>query len=254
MRSARKVIAITFGAVAWWLVSCRDVPAPEGGVASLAPLRLPSPGVVAGDTMRDSVGLAAPLTVVAYAVNGDTLKNVTASFVALDTGAHISGVWLIGDSVGKTVRVIGSAAALQTQPVSVKITASPDTMVPADSTLHHPKTYSLNTGDTIVNTADLATIVRHRPATGVEAVVVRYSILRAPGGDPAKGPTLLLLNGSTPSNRDTSDANGRAARTARLRLLAKDTVAVDTAIVSATSSYRGRTLGLVTFVLVFTRQ
>jgi len=170
-----------------------------------------------------------------------------------DTGAHVSGVWLIGDSVGKTVRVIGSAAALQTQPVSVKITTSPDTMVPADSTLHR-KTYSLITGDTVVNTADLATIVRHKPATGVEAIVVKYSILRAPGGNPAKGPTLLLLNGSTPSNRDTSDASGRAARTARLRLLAKDTVAVDTAIVSATSSYRGRTLGLVTFVLVFTRQ
>ena len=253
MRSARKVIAVTFGAVGWWLASCRDVPAPEGGVASLAPLRLPSPGVVAGDTMRDSVGLAAPLTVVAYAVNGDTLKNITASFVALDTGAHVSGVWLIGDSVGKTVRVIGSAAALQTQPVSVKITTSPDTMVPADSTLHR-KTYSLITGDTVVNTADLATIVRHKPATGVEAVVVKYSILRAPGGNTAKGPTLLLLNGSTPSNRDTSDASGRAARTARLRLLAKDTIAVDTAIVSATSSYRGRTLGLVTFVLVFTRQ
>src|SRR6266550_50114 len=253
MRSARKVIAVMFGAVGWWLVSCRDVPAPEGGVASLAPLRLPSPGVVAGDTMRDSVGLAAPLTVVAYAVNGDTLKNVTAIFVALDTGAHVSGVWLIGDSVGKTVRVIGSAAALQTQPVSVKITTSPDTMVPADSTLHR-KTYSLITGDTVVNTADLATIVRHKPATGVEAVVVKYSILRAPGGNPAKGPALLLLNGSTPSNRDTSDASGRAARTARLRLLAKDTVAVDTAVVSATSSYRGRTLGLVTFVLVFTRQ
>ena len=73
-------------------------------------------------------------------------------------------------------------------------------------------------------------------------------------GNPAKGPALLLMNGNTPSDRDTSDAGGRAARTARLRLLAKDTVAVDTAIVSATSSYRGRTLGSVTFVLVFTRQ
>jgi len=252
MRGARKVVAV-FGAVAWWLVSCRDVPAPVGGVLSLAPVRLPSPGLVAGDTMRDSVGLAAPLTVVAYGVNGDTLKNAIASFVALDTGAHVSGAWLIGDSVGRTVRVVGSVATLQTQPVSVKVTTSPDTMVPADSTLHR-KPYSLKTGDTVVNTADLATIVRHRPATGVQAVVVKYSILRAPGGDPSKGPTLLLFNGSTPSNRDTSDAGGRAARTARLRLLAKDTVTVDTAIVSATSSYRGRILGAITFVLVFIRQ
>src|SRR5712691_4014399 len=133
MRGARKVVAVTFGATAWWLVSCRDVPAPVGGVLSLAPVRLPSPGLVAGDTMRDSVGLAAPLTVVAYGVNGDTLKNAIASFVALDTGAHVSGAWLIGDSVGRTVRVVGSVATLQTQTVSVKVTTSPDTMDPNDS-------------------------------------------------------------------------------------------------------------------------
>jgi hypothetical protein len=253
MRRVRKVVAVVVGAAAWWLVSCREVPAPEGGVLSLSPVRLPSPGVVAGDTMRDSTGLVAPLTVVAYGVAGDTLTGIKASFVALDTGAHLSGAWLIGDSVGRTVRVIGSVEALQSQPVSVKVTTSPDTMVAADSTLHR-KSYSLLTGDSVVNSGELATIVRHAPATGVEAVVVKYSIVRAPAGLPGKGPAFLLMNGTTPSNRDTTDASGRAARTARLRLFAKDTVAVDTAVVSATSSYRGRTLGAVTFTLVFTRQ
>ena len=128
-------------------------------------------------------------------------------------------------------------------------------MVASDSTLHR-KSYSLITGDTVVNSADLGVLVQHRATTtaGVEAVVVRYTIERAPAGDPAKGPTLLLMSGTTPSNRDTTDASGRAARSARLRLVAATALATDTAIVSAASSYRGRTLGTVTFVLIFNRQ
>jgi hypothetical protein len=251
----RRVVSVVAGAAAWWLVSCRDVPAPEGGVLSLSPVRLPSPGLVAGDTMRDSVGLIAPLSVVAYGVGGDTIKNATTSFVTLDTGAHLSAALLIGDNAGTTVRVVASVAALQTQPVFVKVTTSPDTMVAADSTLHR-KSYSLLAGDTVVNTGDLATLVQHKGTTptGVEAVIVRYSIERAPPGDPTKGPTLLLMNGTTESSRDTTDASGRTARTARLRVVAATTLTVDTAVVRATSSYRGRTLGAVTFVLVFTRQ
>jgi hypothetical protein len=220
----------------------------------LSPVRLPSPGLVAGDTMRDSTGLAAPLSVVAYGVGGDTIKNVAPTFVTLDTGAHLSGALLIGDNTGTTVRVVGSVAAVQTLPVTVKVTTSPDTMVAADSTLHQ-KGYSLTT-DTVVNSADLAMIVQHRGTTtsGVEAVIVRYSIDRAPPGDPAKGPTLLLMNGTTQSSRDTTDASGRAARAARLRLAATTSLTSDTAVVSATSSYRGRMLGTVTFVLIFNRQ
>jgi hypothetical protein len=255
MRRTRRVVSVVAGAAAWWLVSCRDVPAPEGGVLSLSPVRLPSPGLVAGDTMRDSTGVVAPLNVVAYGVGGDTIKNTTPTFVTLDTGAHLSGARLIGDNAGTTVRVVGSVAAVQTQPVSVKVTTSPDTMLAADSTLHR-KDYSLNTGDTVVNTPDLTTTVLHKGTTisGVEAVIVRYSIDRAPPGDPTKGPTLLLMNGSTQSSRDTTDASGKAARTARLRITATTGLTSDTAVVRATSSYRGRTLGTVTFVLIFNRK
>jgi hypothetical protein len=98
--------------------------------------------------------------------------------------------------------------------------------------------------------------VLHKGTTtsGVEAVIVRYSIDRAPPGDSTKGPTLLLMNGTTQSSRDTTDASGKAARTARLRITAITALTSDTAVVRATSSYRGRTLGTVTFVLIFNRQ
>jgi hypothetical protein len=237
------------GAVGWWLVSCRDIPAPEGGVLSVSPVLLPSPGLVAGDTMRDSTGLVAPLRVIAYGVTGDTLRSISATFVALDTGAHLSGALLIGDKEGKTVRVIGTVQSVQTQPVSVKVTLAPDTLMAADSVLQR-RSYSLTSGDTVVS-ADLATLVTHRVGnSGVEAVIVRYLIERAPPGN-GNGPTLLLLNGVVPSDRDTTDASGRAARTARFRLAAKSAFASDTASVSATASYRGRTIGRVLFTLIF---
>jgi hypothetical protein len=251
----RKAIGHILAAAAWWLVSCRDVPAPEGGIFSISALLLPSPGLVAGDTLRDSTGLASPLRVVAFDVAGDTVQNAVTTFVVLDTGAHMSGALLVGDSVGRTVRVVASVAALQTQPAPVKVTLSPDTLVAADSIVHH-KTYVLVGGDTVVNSADLTTSVLHLGAlqSGVEAVIVRYSIDRAPPGDATKGPTLVLMNATSPSSRDTTDASGRAARTARLRLAPLLNVLSDTALVSATASYRGRTIGVVQFTLIFTSQ
>lgn len=110
MPRMRKTIAAVLAAAAWWVVSCRDVPAPEGGVFAISALLLPSPGLVAGDTLRDSTGLASPLRVVAFDVAGDTVQNAVTMFVVLDTGAHLSGALLVGDSVGRTVRVeIGRA-------------------------------------------------------------------------------------------------------------------------------------------------
>jgi hypothetical protein len=245
---------VALGAVAWWLVSCRDIPAPEGGILSVSAVQLPSPGLVVGDTMRDSTGVVAPLRVIAYGVTGDTLESLNASFVALDTGAHLSGALLIGDKEGKTVRVVGSVNSVQTQTASVKVTLSPDTLMATDSVLQRRK-YALTSGDTIVS-ADLQTGVFHRvgaATSGVEAVIVRYVLEKAPPSN-GNGPTLVLMNGSVPSNRDTSDGSGKAARTARFRLAAKTAQTSDTASLSATASYRGRTIGRVLFTLIFSVQ
>lgn len=252
-------LGIALGAVAWWLVSCRDIPAPEGGILAVSGVLLPSPGLVAGDTMRDSLGLAAPLRIVAYQANGEpAVPAPIPTFVVLDTGAHLADAfWLVGDKAGTTVRVVGSVGSLQTSAASVKVTLSADTLVANDSIVHH-KTYSLVTGDTVVNSAELTTVVEHRGATGatntgVEAVIVRYTIDKMPAGN-GKGPTLLLMSGSTLATRDTTDASGRASRVARLRLAALNSTAPETTAVSATASYRGRTLGVVQFTVIFKSQ
>lgn len=252
-RGLHALVAGALVLVTWSMPGCRDIPAPPGGVQALGPVLLPSPGVVAGDTMRDSAGVVAPLALTAFAVNGDTIRNVPATFVALDTGAHLAGALLLGDRAGLSVRVVGSAEGLQTQPATVKVTLSPDTLVGIDSGVYRVR-YSLIAGDTIATSPDLVAKAMHREgaaSSNVEAVVVRYTIERAPAAAGGRGPSLVLLGGSGASSRDTTDAGG-AARRARLRLLALQTFASDTAVVSATASYRGRNLGTVTFTVIFT--
>lgn len=252
-RDARTLVALLAGLAIWTAWACRDIPSPPGGVQSLGPLLLPSPGLVAGDTMRDSAGAVAPLGLIAFGVNGDTIRNVPATFVALDTGAHLAGALLVGDRAGLSVRVVGSAEGLQTQPATVRVTLSPDTLVGIDSGVYRVR-YSLIAGDTISTSPDLVAKAMHREgstSSSVEAVVVRYSIDRAPPAAGGRGPSVVLLGGSGPSSRDTTDAGGAALR-ARLRLLPLQTFTSDTVLVSATASYRGRPLGKVTFTVIFT--
>ena len=255
-RRGRLAVAAAMVVAVWTLPSCRDVPAPEGGVSAIAPLQFPSPGLVAGDTMRDSTGAAVPLTVIAFDAAGDTIANVQESFVVLDTGAHLAGNLLIGDKEGRAVRVVGSAGALQTQPATVKVTLSPDTLIAVDSAIYH-RTYSVGppSFDTTATSPDMGVLVQHTGASPVpvEAVIVRYVIESAPPPTSGNAATVILMSGSTPSSRDTTDANGRASRSARLRVLAIKP-GIDTAIVTASASYRGQSIGTVRFILVFTNQ
>jgi hypothetical protein len=239
--------------VAVWLASCSELGSPSG-VFAISPLLLPSPGIVVGDTMRDSNGVAAPLRVIGFSASGDTLAGTNAVFVVLDTFAHLSGsATLVADHIGST-RVLGGIGSLQTLPETVKVTLSPDTLYAADST-HHLKTFSILNGDTLVTSADLSTRVAHKNGaalTDVDAVIVRYSIVSAPT---AKGsvPTITLMNGSFVSTKDTT-VGGRAGRAARLRVSQLTSVAVDSARIRATASYRGITIGTVTFTVVFRNQ
>jgi hypothetical protein len=205
--------------------------------------------------MRDSLGVVAPIQVIAYGSDGQPLSPQPAvTFIVLDTGAHVAGALLIGDSVGRSVRIVGSVGSLQTRPDTVKVTLSPDTLVHADSLVHH-KSYSVISGDSVSVSADLSVLVQHLGATtsGVEAVVVKYTVDRFPVSN-GSGPTVVLVNGSRISDRDTTDATGKAARAARLRLLAMTGFTTDTVIVNATASYRGQVLGTIPFAVIYTKQ
>ncbi len=264
MREVRGTLGVLLAAAGWWLVSCRDVPTPPEGVHSVSEIFLPAPSVVVGDTLRDSAGVVAPLRVIAFDVAGLPLDpQPVTTFVVIDTGAHfVDTAFVVGDSLGDTVQVVGTIATIQTRPSPIVITLEPDTLVAADSTLQRI-TRTIVASDTALNSPPLNVIVQNlagtpaAPPTGVPAVVVYYTIDRAPPGPgPGGGPTVVLLPSATSnqvSSRDTTNTGGQASRVARLRFNGSAFVA-DTVLVSATSSYRGVSIGTVQFTLIFTKQ
>ena len=220
---------------------------------SVSPLVLASPGLVIGDTLRDSVGVAAQLSVIAYDLEGNPVTGVQPTFVALDTGAHIENGYLIGDARVLT-RVVAAVAGLQTAPETVKVTLRPDALTATDSVRHSLRAVLI---DTSVTSTDLRARVEHIESgteTGVEAVIVRYEIVQAPPpASPTAGPTVLFLPGNTTATRDTSDGSGIVGRQVRLRLIAIS-APQDSAIINATASYRGQSLGTVQYTVVFVKQ
>src|SRR5438552_1146142 len=99
MMRSRSVAALGATMCLVVLVNCLSVSDPESGIWAISAIELPSPGVVAGDTMRDSLGKTKPLRVIAYNRQGDSIA-ATFAFLMLDQGAHLNGAFLVGDTAG----------------------------------------------------------------------------------------------------------------------------------------------------------
>jgi hypothetical protein len=240
----RRVVAAVI-AIAAAVASCRPIPAPANGVLSVSEVQLPSPGVVVGDTMRDTAGNVAPLRVYAFGVGGqaDTLQDAAVQFVLLDSGAHMApGGYLIGDSVRSAVRVVGSVASLQTSPAPVNITLRPDSIGSALTTAIPTVSFDPldSTAAANYSTALAANVVSldSVPPPGVQSVIVRWAITYQPAASVAGAVSAVLVDPSgNQSTIDTTDANGQATRRVRVRPQAPTTP--DSVIVTVTAQYRG---------------
>jgi hypothetical protein len=220
------------------------------GPASISILQLPSPSVIRGDTMRDSLGVARPITIIAYDGNGEPISGTTSQLFVTDTtrAAHLTETgFLVGDQIGN-VRLLGQIEGLQTPGVSVPITylpakigagAAPDTLRPNV------------TGDSATSLASsvVRTTVLSAQDSASQGVIVRFSIIRQPTASPtATGPVAYLASESNVlAARDTTDASGTASirLVVNSRKLEADVALsgrLDSAVVQAESSHNGKAL------------
>lgn len=240
-------ILVVIGAIIG--VACVDMSAPSGP-ASISPLQLPSPSVVVGDVMRDSLGAPAKLDVIAYDANGGRLSGVSPQFFVTDSGApatvDLSGT-VTGTKLG-TVHVVGQIGTLQTLPAAIPVTVAP-TLIAPTSTTADTIIAPLSVDTTQRGTAAAAVTVTGVGATapvGAAGFIVKYTLLHAPATSASsKSPAVFLADDQgNPSTVDTTDAAGHASRnvivvTAFLGDTNLLKGKVDSAVVTAQTSYKG---------------
>lgn len=228
------------------VVACVDLSG-GGYSAGVSFGRLPSPSVVVGDTMRDSLGIAARLT-------ATVLGDRRVRFIPLDTTIRVdTNNFLTARSrdtsatATNQARVIADAGgSLQTSPRSMTITVRPDQLVPHGSavpTLQYDP--ARTAADTANRSAALEVRLRHLYVAGemhatardtvVRAFVVRFEIVSVPGiADSAH----LVSDLGALTAVDTTDQSGVASRRVRVYPRAGAT-AGDSVIVRARVWYRG---------------
>lgn len=199
---------------------------------------IPFPAVIAGDTLRDSTGAAAPLRGIAYNHRGDLLADAGFTFVSLDTGVTISpDGYLIATRRDGFVRLVASAGGLQSPSRRVEVTRRPDAVAATGET-ELTVAYSLPDAATNVSPALTVHVTSTDVAGGVSPNVAGWVVRwRAVYNGDTLGPgdttyVALLGEGIARSMADTTGTDGTSAR--RLRIFANRLVAtVDSFVVVA---------------------
>jgi hypothetical protein len=230
-------------------IACVDMAAPKGA-ASISVLQLPSPSVIVGDSMRDSLGVARPITVIAYDGGGSPIADATAQLFVTDTSkvAHLTttGV-LVGDKIGST-RLLGQVEGLQTPSITVPVTYRPAKIIAGTK----PDTVRPTiTGDTATErvSSTVRTTVLSALDSASQGIIVRFTLTRQPAASPnATGPVAFLANESNvATTRDTTDASGGASirvvvYSGRLEASVAVSGRLDSAVVQAQAFHNGKAL------------
>jgi hypothetical protein len=240
-RMQRRRLTLAAGAALVVAAACNDVPSDPKTPFSIEFAHAPSPSVVLGDTLFDSLGVAAPLRARVFNSNGDEIvgANVTYHVVAYDTNkvprsnpAYRDSVPLTVDSIsgfvfgkanpvfaGKHARVYAQAGKLQSDTVGIVAVRRADTVIAAGTVTD---TLSFLNPDSLPLSPALTATVRHTSDGAVAAAdsavpsyLVWFRIVQPAGGDTS---FVVTVNGNRkPSQIDTTDATGTASRQVRIR-------------------------------------
>lgn len=218
--------------------ACADLGTDPDVAVALEFDSIPYPAVIAGDTLRDTLGIATPLRGVAFNGRGGVIAGAPIAFLSLDTGVVIDGAGFLRTTRRSgTIRVLASINGLQSNDRAIAVTRRPDTLIAPTTTR---LTFSYALPDAAANVAPemRVTLQSFDVAGGVPPAVtgwlVRWRVVH--NGD-TLSPTdtsrvaLQSLTGRR-ARLDTTTADGTSAR--RLRVFANTiTPATDSFVVVA---------------------
>ena len=173
-----------------------------------------SPSVLLGDTLRDSLGRAAPLHVVVFNYKNDSIAGIPVSFLAVDSLGAVTVDPALGIVVGHAltttpILVVATAAGLQSIPDTIAVVDTPSVMLAEDSA-RDSVDFSFAGGlrDTLLT---LRVRLLHLPdSAAVPRYTVHYTILHPAPYDntDSTNAQLVKLGGAVGQLVDTTDVNG----------------------------------------------
>jgi len=179
-----------------------------------------SPSVLLGDTLRDSLGRAAPLHVVVFNYKNDSIAGIPVSFLAVDSLGAVTvdpalGI-VVGHQLVSQVLVVATAAGLQSIADTITVVDTPSVMVAEDSA-RDSIDFSFAGGlrDTLLT---VRVRLVHQPDTAaVPKYAVHYTILHpAPYDNTDSTNVQLVKNSNVAQLVDTTDATGSTNLALRL--------------------------------------
>jgi hypothetical protein len=252
-RHARTGVGFVCGAALVAAVfSCTQIATNPLVVFSITLDTLPSPSVVAADTLRDTNGVVTPLKARGYNQQGHLLPNAHIQFLSLTTSQLIidSLNFAYGTPTGDSLsRVVASTPGFQSLPFALPVVLRPDSILHADTDSITSLPLSLTFPDSNIS-VPLTILLKHIPDTAnadslSRSYIVNYRIvypLSAAGGTGTPTDTSLFAYLSTglngiPARADTTDANGNAARYVQFQLVKIPPGTTDSVVVNATATY-----------------
>lgn len=225
-------------------VSCIDVGVDPHAVSSIQFLTTTNPSLVAGDTLRDTLGKVEPLRALVFGGDGAALPDIPVTFVTTDTFATVANdSLLVGrNGVKGSTTVYAVAGGLQSLVRKFEVIPRPDSIAPSGAATDTVSYRIPTAGSSIDSSTTVAFIVR-AGTNAAGAVRVKYEIVR---GGAVLGPgdtTTYSLVGpqGRVSTVDTTDGQGIVSRTLRVRTVA-GTAIRDTIVVRANATIGGAAL------------
>jgi len=222
------------------ILACTEIPTGANDILSVQFNPLPSPSVVVGDSLRDSLGVVQVPTVTAFNFSGGEVADPPVVFLALDRGIHVDSTTGIvtGDSVRTGARISARVGGLSVS-TSIAVTLRPDSIAPLNvsDSLLYSLLDTLNVSDPI-GVKVFNTTAKIDTAQPVGSYLVSFLV------DPADSIVgrLVADAGARASSLDTTDASGNASRRVRIDVT-KLRGQMDSIIVHAFVRYRGAIVG-----------
>jgi uncharacterized membrane protein len=233
-------LAVAFAAVAG---SCTEIGTSPTTITALEFESLPFPAVVTGDTLRDSLGRAAPLHAIAFNAAGQIVPNPSITYLALDSGLTIGQTGIVtAQRRNGAVRVIASAPGLQSVPETLIVARRPDSVIATqrvDTLLYStPDSVGVN----VVPALPLQVATRDTVGgiTGTQGWLVSYQVFFHGKALAITDTTIASLwnTAGLPALLDTTQLGGTVSPRLRVRSTLLPTLTESLTVV-ATVRYRG---------------